>query len=149
RSTTFFRRTLIGATAGMRVSGIRWTIHDVHASTIGLPPRNAGCEVLIRVSDSPVVLFLVLVFRGVGGGIATEPELFDELVFFLVVGELLEGRSFFVGDDPADVLIHPLVIDFLLLLQGFSLRLFLFLAELASPGIVIRILWGLIAFRFA
>ena len=66
--------------------------HDVDASAIGLPARNAGGEVLVGIGDAAVVLFLVFVLRSVGRRVAAQPELLDELVALLVVGKLLKGR---------------------------------------------------------
>jgi len=56
------------------------------------------------------VFFLEFVFDGVRSGIAALPEGFDELVAFFVVGEKFEGLLLFVGDDPADVFVKPLLI---------------------------------------
>src|ERR1035438_3703613 len=43
------------------VNLIRRPVHDINAAAIGPPPGNARREVLVRVSDAPVVLFLELV----------------------------------------------------------------------------------------
>src|SRR5690242_10298346 len=99
----------------MRIDGIWRPIHDVHASAISLPSRDTRWKMLVGVLDPAVMLIFVFVLRSVRSRIAAEPELLDKLVFFLVVGELLERCSFFVGDDPANVLVHPLAVDFLLL----------------------------------
>ena len=85
-------RTIVGAAGGMRLDLVGGAPHDVNAAAIGLPAWNAGSEMLVGISDAAIVLFLVLVFRSVGSGIATQPELLDELVALLVVGKLLESR---------------------------------------------------------
>ena len=55
-------------------------------------------------------------------------EPLDELVALLVVGELLEGVALFIGDDPAHVLVEPLLIDLAQLgLKGFVVPLLLFI----------------------
>ena len=64
----------------------------------------------VGVRDAAVMLFLVLVLDGVGRGIATEPELFDELISLFVVGELLKRRKLFRRDDPAHVFVQPLLV---------------------------------------
>src|SRR5208283_1184083 len=89
---------------------IRRAKHDVNPAAVGLPPRDAGGEVLVGISDAPVVLFFKLVLVGVGRGIAALPEGLDELVALLVVRKLHEGGSFFVRDNPAYVLVQPLPI---------------------------------------
>ena len=96
----------------MRINLIRLAIDDVDAAAIGSPAGNARREVLVGVSDALVVLFLVFVLFGVRRGIAALPEGFNEVVALLVVGELLERRALFVGDDPDDVLFQPLLISF-------------------------------------
>ena len=96
----------------MRINLIRLAIDDVDAAAIGSPAGNARREVLVGVSDALVVLFLVFVLFGVRRGVAALPEGFNEVVALLVVGELLEGRALFVGDDPDDVLFQPLLISF-------------------------------------
>src|SRR6516164_4475463 len=111
-------------------------VHDVHAPAVRLPSRDAGGEVLVRIGNAPVVLFLKFVFDGVGSGIPALPEGLDELVALFVIRELLEGGAFFVGDDPADVLVEPLFVRarYFLLEALFVGLLFLF-AERAPEGI--------------
>ena len=99
---------------------------------------------LVGIRDAAVVLFFIFVLGCIRAGIAAEPELFYELVALFVVGELLEGGSLFVGDDPANILIHPLGVDFQLVFEGL-LPLFLFLlGKLAISRIVILTLCALI-----
>jgi hypothetical protein len=69
----------------MGVNLIRRSKHDVHAAAIRLPTRHAGGKMLVGISDAAIVLFLELVFFGVGCGIAALPEGLNELVAFFVV----------------------------------------------------------------
>jgi hypothetical protein len=107
-AATFFHGALVTAAGGMGIDFIGWSEHDVHVAAVALPAGDAGREVLVGIGDTPIVLFLVFVLFGVGCGIATLPEGLNELVALFIVGELHEGGSFFVGDDPAHVLIQPL-----------------------------------------
>src|SRR5207248_3427528 len=97
-AATLFHRTLVGATARVRVDLVRFAIHDVHATTISFPSRNAGCEVLVGISDTRVMLFFEFVFYRIGRGITPRPEGFNEVVAFFGVRELLECRLLFIGD---------------------------------------------------
>src|SRR5439155_23266248 len=106
----------------MRLDLIRRAKGNVHAAAVGLPSGDAGGEMLVGISDAAVVLFFVFVLFGVGGGIAAQPELLDELVALFVVGELHEGRALFIGDDVAHVLVEPLLVS---LLQLTMQRLFI------------------------
>ena len=56
-----------------------------------LPAGNAGSVMLVGVGDAPVMLFLEFVFDGVRGGIAAQPELFDELFALFVGFQLLNA----------------------------------------------------------
>src|SRR5437879_5524888 len=95
----------------MRFNLIGLAVHDVNAAAVAFPARDAGGKMLVGVGDAGVVLFLVLVLFGVGSRVATLPEGLDELVAFFVVGKLFESGSFFVGDDPDDVLVEPLLVN--------------------------------------
>ena len=75
----------------MRLDFIRRAVDDVDAAAIRLPSGNAGGETLVGVGDAAVVLFLELVFLGVGRGIAPQPELLDELLALFVGAQALEG----------------------------------------------------------
>jgi hypothetical protein len=86
-------------------------VNDIDAAPIGLPSRNPGAKVFIGVGDAPVVLFLEFVLEGIGSGITSLPESFNELVAFFVVGELLEGGTLFGSNDVGDVLIQPSSVD--------------------------------------
>src|ERR1039457_4980030 len=76
-------------------------------ASIGLPTRFAGCIVVVCILNPPVVLLAELIIGRVGIGIAAQPELLDESLALLIVAEVLEGFSFFVGDDVGYVLLQP------------------------------------------
>src|SRR5579884_771357 len=109
----------------MRFDFIRRTEGDIDAAAIGLPTRNTRRVMLVGVSDAAVVLFLVFVLFGVRRGIAPQPELFDELLAFLVRVELLKRLALFVGDDVHHVFVEPFLPGSFQLLAEF---LFLFAA---------------------
>ena len=109
----------------MGINGIRLAVHDVHATAVGAPSRNARGKMLVGVGDAPVVLFLEFVFFRVRSGIAPLPEVLDELVALRIGGQLLEGRHLFIGDDPAHVLIEPALVILGFFFQcGFALLFF-------------------------
>ena len=109
-AAAFFHGTLVAAARGMGLDLVGRPKHDVHPAAVGLPTRDAGRVVLVGICDTPVVLFFKLVLFGVRRGIAALPESFNELVALFVVRELHEGGFFFVGDNPAHVLVQPLLI---------------------------------------
>lgn len=94
----------------MRVNLIRRTVDDIDVSTIGLPAGRTGrsAKTLVGESDAAVVFLLELVIRCAGRGIAARPELLDELVAFLVAGELLEGGALGVVNNVDHVLVESL-----------------------------------------
>src|SRR5271168_3778818 len=94
----------------MRLDAVGLAVGDVHVSAVGLPTRLAGGKMLVGVGDSPVILFAVFVFRGIGIGVATLPELLDEVVPLLIVRQALEGLQLLVGDDPAHIFVDPLLV---------------------------------------
>jgi len=66
---------------------------------------------LVGIGDALVIFLAILVFVGVGIGITSPPELFDE-TFALIVGlELFEGFPLFIGDDVSDVLFQPVFVS--------------------------------------
>src|SRR5262249_25368995 len=110
RSAALFHRTFVQSTAGMRINLVRRTKLDVDHSAIGSPSRLARCEVLVGIRDAAIVLFFVFVLYRVRSRVAAKPELLNELVALLVVGELLERLALFVGDNPPHVLVLPLLV---------------------------------------
>src|SRR5438067_3660595 len=111
----------------MGVNAVGRAEDDIDAAAIGLPSRDAGRKTLSGISDAAIVLFLKFVLHGVRRGVAAKPKLFNELVALFIVGELLEGGHFFVADDPADIILQPLLVgiaNFLLEILGVSLLLF-------------------------
>ena len=83
-AAAFFVGTLVGAAGGVRLDFVRRAEGDVDPAAIRLPAGDTGGVPLVGIGDAAVVLFLVLVFLGVGGRIAAQPELFDELLAFFV-----------------------------------------------------------------
>ena len=129
RAPAFFHGSLVSSARGMGLNLVRLAEHDVNPSAIRLPSRNAGRKMLVRVSNTRVVIFLVFVLFGVGSGVAPLPEGLDKLVAFLIVAQLLERRPLFVRDNPGHILIEPLLVralDFF----GVVLHLLLFLLAL-------------------
>src|SRR5437868_13892547 len=103
----------------MRIDFIRLAENDVDAATIGLPTRDARGEMLVGVGNTLVVFFLKFVLFGVRRGIAALPKRFNKIVAFFVIGQLLESRPFFIGDDVSNVLVQPLFVRLAqLLLEG-------------------------------
>src|SRR6516225_5926263 len=94
----------------MRIDTVWLAKRNVHVTAVGLPARFAGCEMFVRVSDAAIVLFAKLVLRRIGIRIATQPELLDEVVALLIIAQALEGFQLLVGDDPMNILIHPLLV---------------------------------------
>ena len=94
----------------MRLDFIRLAEHDVDAAAICFPARNAGCKMLVRIGNALVMFFLEFVLFGVRRGIAALPEGFNKVIALFVVGQLLEGRAFFIGDDVGDVFVQPLLV---------------------------------------
>ena len=79
-------------------------------SAIRPPARLARGKMLVRIRDARVVLFAVLILRRIRIRIPPQPEVLDELVALFVVAQALERLQLLVGDDPANVLIHPLLV---------------------------------------
>src|ERR1019366_7652369 len=102
---------LVAAAGGMGLDLIRRPKHNVSPAAVGLPTGNSGRVVLVGICYTPVVLFFELVLFCIWRGIAALPEGLDELVALFVVRELHEGGSFLVGDNPAHVLVQPLLVS--------------------------------------
>ena len=98
---------LVRTAGGMGIDGVRFPEGDIDVAAIRLPARLAGRKVLIRIGDTPVVLFAELVFGRIGIGIAAQPELLDEGIPLLVVAQVLEGLPFLIGNDVGHVLVQP------------------------------------------
>ena len=65
-------------------------------------------DVLIGVGDPPIVLLLELVLGRRRIGVASPPELFDELVLFLGSRQVLEDAPLLWCDDVDDIFVQPL-----------------------------------------
>src|SRR2546430_8666732 len=90
----------------------------------------------VGVLDAPIVLILKFVVFAIRIRIAPLPKSLYELVALFVVRELHERFAFVVSDDPANVLVQPLLIrgpQFFP--QGFRILLFLLFSELSLEGI--------------
>src|SRR5262249_36765374 len=76
-------------------------------AAVGLPSGDATREMLVGVGDAAVVLFLEVVGERFRIGVATQPELLDELFALLIVGGGLEDLALFVVNDVAALLRRP------------------------------------------
>src|SRR5882757_8816555 len=95
----------------MSVHGCGLSIHYVNSAAVCPPSRHAGCIVFIGISNTPVVLFLEFIFRGIRGWITSLPEAFNKNVALGVGGKLFKSGELFIRDDPANILVQPLLID--------------------------------------
>src|SRR5271165_6636718 len=120
----------------MRFDLVGRAVRNVNAPAVRSPPGDAGSEVLVGVSDAAVVFFLVLILRRVRSGITAQPELFDERVTLFVIRQLFEGCELFWSNDPAHILVEPLLVSGAqFLLHGLGIGLLLFLREWPLQGI--------------
>ena len=144
-AAALFHGPLIHAAGGMRVNRVRRSPHNVDAPAIRLPARLASRKMLVGIGDAPVVLFAKLVFRGIGIGVAAQPEVLNKRFALLVVAQAHERLALFVGNDVGHFLVQPGLIGPLQLLPQSLLRLVpLLVAELAIEriGLLILILAG-------
>ena len=109
-AAAFFNRPLVVSAGRMGINAVRLAERDVDVSAIGHPARLAGGEMLVGVGNTRVVLIAELVLGRLGIRVPAQPELLDELVALFIVSEALECFRFFVGDDPANVLVQPLLV---------------------------------------
>src|SRR6476469_4876342 len=120
----------------MRLDFIRLAEHDVDAAAVGLPPRDAGGEMLVGVGNALVMFFLEFVLFGVRRGIAALPKRFNKVVALFVVGQLLESRSLFIGNDVRDVFVEPFLVRLAqFLLEGAGILLSRLLIRGALQGV--------------
>ncbi len=106
-AAAFIHGSLVGTPRGVGIGRIGLAEGDIHVAAIRLPARLAGGEMLVGVGDAAIMLFAKLVFRGVGIGIAAQPELLDEGFSFLIVAQVLERPPFIIADDVAHILFKP------------------------------------------
>src|SRR5450432_125743 len=109
-AAAFFRRPLVGAAGRVGFLLVGRAVGDVDAAAVRLPAGNSRSEVLVGVGDAAVVFFLKLVFHGVRGGIAAQPEIFDERLALLVGLETLERGALLIGDDVRHIFVEPLAV---------------------------------------
>src|SRR5438270_114313 len=91
----------------MRLDLIRRSEPDIDPSAISSPARHTGGKMRIRVGDTPVMLFLVLVLNRLRRGVPPKPELLHELFPLLIRAQLLKGPALIVRNDPRHVLADP------------------------------------------
>src|SRR5205085_11647064 len=84
-ATALVHRPVVGSTRRVRLDLICRSIHYVDPAAVGLPTWDACCVVLVRVRNTPIMLFFEFVFRSVRGRIAARPECLNELITFFVV----------------------------------------------------------------
>ena len=99
---------------------------------VGQPAGLARGEVLIRVRDTRVVFVPELILGAVRIGVAPLPEELDELLTLLFVGQVLERMRLFVRNDPAHILVQPLLVFRAQLVADRFATLKLFLVTQAS-----------------
>ena len=100
---------VVSAAGGMPLDLVRRAEGDIDPPPVRLPTRSSRGETLIGKGDAAVVLQLGLVVGRVRSRVTAKPELLDELIALVVGGQALEGFLFFLADDVADVLLHPLL----------------------------------------
>src|SRR5260221_5207086 len=74
------------------------------------PPGHPRREVLIAILDASIVLVFELIIFAVRIRIAAVPEGLDELLALFFVGELHKRLALLIADDPAHVLVEPLLV---------------------------------------
>src|SRR5581483_315707 len=122
---------------------------NIDTPAIRFPARNTGGVMLVGIRDAAIVLFFKLVLFGVGGWIAAQPELLDEVLAFFIGVQVRKSFAFLVGDDVGDVLVKPLLVG---RFQLFAELFFLFPPLLLRHGLRHRlalIAQGGIGFLFA
>ena len=135
-AAALFLGPFVRASGRMRFDLVGRSPDDVDPAAICLPSGYSRSEMLVRVGDPAVMFLFEFVLRRVGRRIATQPELLDELLAFLV-GLQAQERGPFVGRDDVDhVLVQPLLVRsrelFLELVQALLLLILLLLLLLGE-----------------
>lgn len=104
----WFRRAV--SRAGMGIDRVRRSKNNVDSTAVSLPARFSSRKMRIGEGKATVVLFLEFVFRAVRIRIAPHLELANELVALLVVAQPQKSFLLVGPDDPADILIQPLLV---------------------------------------
>ena len=91
----------------MRLYLIGRPVGYVDAPAVRPPAGNSGSEALVGVSDAPVVFFFEFVLKGIGRGVAAQPELLDKLFPLVRGSERFQACQLFPADDVCDILIKP------------------------------------------
>ena len=134
RAAAFFHRTIVSAARRVRIHFVRRPPNDVNASPVRLPTRNARSVVLVRVRDTPVVLFLKIVIRQIRIAAAPQPELFDKLFALFVRIELQKRRPLVRRNNVDHVLVHPFLVLLVELFQSATHLLLLLFSQLLRTG---------------
>ena len=121
-SSALVNGTGVAAAARMGLDLVGRTECDIDPPAIRQPPRGPGRKSLIGIGDAPVMFIPGLVDDRIGVRIPPQPELFDELVPFIVGGQLPEGFLFFLRNDVTGVVTNPLLE---IAIRGFTLEGFL------------------------
>ena len=133
RSAAFPRQPFVGPPRRMGFDFRRLPEHYINATPVRFPAREAGCKPLVAVSDAAVMLLLEFIIGGSRVSVATEPELLDKALSFLVVLEVLEDLLLLFGDDVDHVFVEPFLV-----ISG---------ARCFFPAAVFALLLGLLGLR--
>src|SRR5262249_18268118 len=102
------RLPVVALASGVVLDLDRRAEHDVDATAVRLPSRDAARELVVRVGDAPVMLLAGVVALPVCR--ASHPELLDERVSLLRSAELRKDGPLVIRDDVGDVLVRPLLV---------------------------------------
>src|ERR1700728_1892709 len=92
----------------VRIDCVRRPVRDEDAATIGLPTWNRLLKVPVRVGNAAVIFGAEAVSSATMRlRVATLPELLDELVAFIIAGELHKLQVLFGSNNPAHILVDP------------------------------------------
>ena len=94
----------------MRFDFIRRTERDVDTTTVRFPARYARCVALVGIGNAPVVFFAILVLDTVSGvGSRRSQNCSMKFSRSSSVGDVYRNAFLFVvGEDIADIFLHPL-----------------------------------------
>src|SRR6187200_825027 len=90
---------------------VRFSPRDVNATAIGFPSGYTRREVLVRISDSFVVLLAIFVLFRIRIWITAAPEVLNEVFTLLVRRQREESSLLIFGDDVIDVRIKPSLVS--------------------------------------
>ncbi len=87
----------------MRFDVVGLAVFQINAAPVGFVSGRAGSKMLVHVGDALVIRFAVLILFSVGIGIATMPEVTDELLTLFIGSQLLPGIQFIGRHDRLNV----------------------------------------------